>query len=284
VPTAPETEEGLVNELLMTETPRTRRALEALSRRVAADLQVKRRPGQRDQWGYVGAGARRPAQDTSAVAKLVEEIVEREKGPLKAYYIGAPFFTTRSQEVLAQLPGIVPAFALLLVAVLVLGVRRPGVIALSSWPRACRWSGGWGWCACSAGPVADLGGAALPLLVVLAVVAYARGLQVRLTSRKPTRTRSVSGGGRPGGAGAGEPGAEPGRPSSTCPIRGGRGRGGSWPSRSSGCWRSPPASTLLAQAPVVHAPPRRHLKTNAGLAVAVAALLAFGYVPPARGS
>lgn len=279
IPTARETEEGLVNELIMTEPPKDKAEREALSKRISADLQVNGSMISRDQWGYAVLVRADPRKDTSAIAKLVEDIVEREKGPLKAYYFGAPFFTNQiTKKVFAQLRWLVPLFVLLLVAVLALGVRRPAVIGLilgASGLSLVWWLGlvrafGLGLSQTSAG-------AALPLLV-LAAVSYARGLQVRMTSSKagespfplPVAAALVAL-------------ALANLALSYATIQylaffGATVAAGLLAIVLFGLLAFAPAASLLAPTAPVHAPARKHLRTNAGLAVAVAVLLAAGFV------
>ncbi|MGC4117298.1 MAG: MMPL family transporter [Myxococcales bacterium] len=279
IPTARETPDGLVNELMMTAVPKDKAGLEALSKRISADLQVNGSMISRDQWGYAVLVRADPRKDTSAIAKLVEDIVEKEKGPLKSYYFGAPFFTNQiTKKVFAQLSWIVPVFALLLVVVLALGVRRPAVIGLilgASGLSLVWWLGlvrlfGLGLSQTSAG-------AALPLLV-LAAAAYARGLQVRLTSRKPEENPFPL------------PVAATLMALALANLAlarftieylaffGATVAAGLLAIALFGLLAFAPAASLLAPTPHVDAPPRKHFKTNAGLAVAVAAMLVFGYL------
>ncbi|HEY3448869.1 MAG TPA: MMPL family transporter [Myxococcales bacterium] len=279
VPTAREAEDGLVNELIFSDVPKDKAGLEALSKRISADGQVNGALISRDQWGYVVLVRADPRKDASAIAKLVEDIVEKEKGPLKAYYFGAPFFTNQiTKKVFAQLKWIVPLFVLLLVLVLALGVRRPGVIGLilgASGLSLVWWLGlvrlfGLGLSQTSAG-------AALPLLV-LAAVAYARGLQVRLTAKKPEENPfplAVV-----GGLAAL---ALANLALSYATIQylaffGATVAAGLLAIALFGLLAFAPAASLLGPTPHPEAPPRKHFKTNAGLAAAVAALLVFGYV------
>ncbi|MBI5549048.1 MAG: MMPL family transporter, partial [Deltaproteobacteria bacterium] len=187
IETAREGEDGsLVNELLVAEIPQEKAGLEALSKKIAADLQVSGAMISRDQWGYAVLVRADPRKDSAEIARVVESIVEKEKGPLKAYYFGAPFFTLQvTKKVYTQLKWIFPAFVLLLLGVLAVGVRRPAVIALillSAGTSLVWWLGlvrllGLGLSQTSLN-------AALPLLV-LAAVAFARGIEARLTTNSP---------------------------------------------------------------------------------------------------
>jgi len=183
-----EAEDGsLVNELILPEIPKGQTELDALSRRLSADLVVTGAMVSRDQRGYAVLLRADPRRDSSEVARLVERVVEKERGPLSAFYFGAPFFTAQiTKNVYAQLGWIVPAFVLLLLGVLAVGVRIPSVIALV---LACAGLSLSWWL----GLVRVLGlgltqtslNAALSLLVVAAVV-FARGTEARLRSRAAT--------------------------------------------------------------------------------------------------
>lgn len=278
--TARESEDGaIVNELLVAEVPKDAAALAALSQRVAADLMVSGAMVSRDQRGYAILVRADPRKDAQAVARLVEEITERQKGPLKATYFGAPFFTNQiTKKVFGQLRWIAPIFVLFLLGVLAIGVRRPGVIAvilLASGTSLVWWLGlvrafGLGLSQTSLN-------AALPLLV-MAAVAYARGLEARLTSAK------------------GEANPFPLEIATTLlalaaanlaltrftieylAVFGATVAAGLLAIALFGLLAFAPAASLLKPSPRPAGPPRRHLKTNLGIALALGALCVAGYV------
>jgi predicted RND superfamily exporter protein len=270
---------SLVSDLLVPEIPKDQPGLDALSKKIAADLQVSGAMISRDQRGYALLLRADPRKDSAATAALVEKIVEKEKGPLKAFYFGAPFFTNQvTKKVYGQLWWIAPAFALLLFGILALGLRRPGVIALI---LVCAGTSLLWWL----GVVRLFGlslsqtslNAALPLLV-LAAVAFARGLEARLTT------------------GDGEANPFPAPVAATLVALGlanlamaqftieylvtfgATMAAGLLAIVFFGVLAFAPAASLLKPKPVPAVEPRTHLKTNLGLAIGLAALLVVGYV------
>ncbi len=106
-------------------------ALDALKARVAANAQVLGALVSRDLRGYAIVVRVDPRKDPLAVAARIQRTVERERGPLRAYYHGAPFFAAvPAKHALAQLPGIVAASLVLFFGILVYRTRRPGMAVL----------------------------------------------------------------------------------------------------------------------------------------------------------
>ncbi len=110
---------------LVASLPEGPAALDSLKQRVLANAQVLGALVSRDLRGYAVVVRVDGRKDPLAVAAAVERVVERERGPLKAYYHGAPFFAAvPGKHILARLPAIAPASLVLLFGVLLLGTRR----------------------------------------------------------------------------------------------------------------------------------------------------------------
>jgi predicted RND superfamily exporter protein len=126
VPTTQEGEDDtLVAEPMVPAIPRDADGLAALSARILADTQVPGSLVSRDLRGYVVLVRVDPRKDARAVASMVRDVVEADRGPMGAYYFGAPFVSNLiSREVYAKLAWVVPLFAIGLLGVLWLRVRR----------------------------------------------------------------------------------------------------------------------------------------------------------------
>jgi hypothetical protein len=99
-------------------------ALDSLKQRVLANAQVLGALVSRDLRGYAVVVRIDPRKGPLAVA-AVERAVERERGPLKAYYHGAPFFAAvPGKHILARLPSIALASLVLLFGIFLVGTRR----------------------------------------------------------------------------------------------------------------------------------------------------------------
>lgn len=125
----PTTHEGeddtLVAEPLVPAIPRDAEGLRALADRILADTQVPGSLVSRDLMAYVILVRIDPRKDSREVAETIRDIVEAERGPLKAYYFGAPFVSNLiTREVYSKLTWVVPLFALGLFGVLFLLLRR----------------------------------------------------------------------------------------------------------------------------------------------------------------
>lgn len=111
-------------------------ALDALKQRIAESAQVLGALVSRDFRGYAIVVRIDPRKSPLEVAALIQRTVEHERGPLAAYYHGAPFFAAvPAKHVLAELPRILAASVVLFFGILILGTRRPAVavfVALSS--------------------------------------------------------------------------------------------------------------------------------------------------------
>lgn len=182
-----EGEDGsLETELLIPQVPADAAGLAQLSGRIANDPQVSGALISRDQLGYMLLVRTDPRLDTAVTAALIQKVVEEERGPLKAYYFGAPFFSAViTSKVYAQLYWLVPVFLGVLVFLLAALVRRASAIAvvlgsaavsLLAWLSLVR--------AFGVG-LTQTSLTALLVLLVVAVAAYARGLEERLASPDP---------------------------------------------------------------------------------------------------
>jgi hypothetical protein len=110
---------------LVASLPEGPAALDSLKQHVLANAQVLGALVSRDLRGYAVVVRIDPRKDPLAVAAVVERTVERERGPLKAYYHGAPFFAAvPAKHILARLPSIALASLVLLFGILILGTRR----------------------------------------------------------------------------------------------------------------------------------------------------------------
>ena len=184
-------EEGTLNaEMMIPVIPRTAEDLEALGQRILADVQVPGALVSRDLQAYMVLVQMDPRKDPAAIAALVMDLVEAERGPMQAVYYGAPFVSNWvSRQVLRSLPWVVPLFAAVLFLVLWATLRRPWmglmVLGLSAMPLL--W---WlGLLRVLGMPVTMtvLNGALL--LVVMAALVYGRMMERRLTgaTRLPWR-------------------------------------------------------------------------------------------------
>lgn len=167
---------ALETELLMPSVPRDAAELGELSRRLRDDPQVSGALISRDQAGYVVLLRPDPRRDPASVARRVKDVVERERGPLRAHYFGAPFFTAAiGSEVYRQIPWLLPLFALVLVVAIVPLTRWRAVllvvggvgVTLATWLVLVRLSG------LTLSPTSLT---ALLALVPIAATAFARGV------------------------------------------------------------------------------------------------------------
>jgi len=183
-----EGEDGTLNaSLLVPGIPGSQEGLERLSVRVLEDMQVPGSLVSRDLLGYLILLTLDPNKDMRAVAQKVLDLVEDERGPMEAFFFGAPFFTSRiTRQVYAKLPWIVPIFAVLLFGGVLFRTRAIGAVALvlfCSGLALVWWLG-----------FMDLAGYALTmtsvngllLILVIGVITFARGAQNRLEGRSTT--------------------------------------------------------------------------------------------------
>ena len=119
-------EEGTLNAgLLIPAIPLEAEGLRALARKVASNRQVSGVLVSKDLAAYVVLVRPDPRKDAREVAELVREVVEAERGPMKAYYFGAPFVAQMiTRTAYARLDYVVPLFAFLLLLVLWYRLRR----------------------------------------------------------------------------------------------------------------------------------------------------------------
>ena len=115
-------EDGTINtDLLMNKSPESVEDLEALERRILSDTQVRGSFVSEDLRAYVIIVRVDPDRDGRAVASLVQEVVEEERGEMKAIYFGAPFIAGQiTSRVYQELPMIIALFVGLLLVPLVL--------------------------------------------------------------------------------------------------------------------------------------------------------------------
>lgn len=180
-----EADDGALNAgLLVSSIPRTEKKRNELARRLRDDRNVMGALVSNDLVGYFILVKPDPRKDSLEVAKLVMEIVEKERGPLKACYFGAPFISNLvTREVFLKLPWLVPLFGICLFAVPMIMLRRRYaaiiVVLLSSGVSLLWWLG-----------LLRLGGfvlsatamnAALAVLVAAAIV-YSQAAERRLDS------------------------------------------------------------------------------------------------------
>ncbi len=144
--------------------------LEALRAHVAASPQVFGSLISRDQFAYVVLVRADPRKDPSRVARTIRQVVDAERGLLRAYYFGAPFLSAgigrEAINSLARYGWLVPTFLVLILATfavdmrlvridraidgdrrlvrtqLAVGVRRPSIVitVLGSAGLAVLWS------------------------------------------------------------------------------------------------------------------------------------------------
>ncbi len=123
-----EGEDGsLETALLVAKLPDDKAALDALAAKIADDPQVSGALISRDQLGYLVILRADPRRDAGELAKAIRQVVEEEKGPLRATYFGAPFFQSAVIRALPVWLG--PLLLVLLFGTLALLARDAGVIA-----------------------------------------------------------------------------------------------------------------------------------------------------------
>jgi len=178
--------------LMVPSIPRKDDGIRDLSARILADMQVPGSLVSRDLKGYVILVTPDSRKDLRTVSRLVRDVVEFERGPMQAHYFGAPFISDQvTRQVYAKLPWIVPVFGLLLFGVILLRVRyvKAVFLVLSCSGLALVW-----WLA-----FMDIAGYALSmtsvngllLLLVVGMLTFARGAQLRLEARRNTLPRPV---------------------------------------------------------------------------------------------
>ncbi|MBI5528960.1 MAG: hypothetical protein HY897_21745 [Deltaproteobacteria bacterium] len=127
-----ETADGSLSaELLIPDLPGDAAGMDRIRARVKANTQVLGALVSRDFRAYLILLRTDPRKDSREVARLAQAVVEEERGPMPAYYFGAPFFanlvTSKVYDKLGWIASIFIAFMLLPLA---LRVRRLSVIAL----------------------------------------------------------------------------------------------------------------------------------------------------------
>ncbi|NOZ01755.1 MAG: MMPL family transporter [Deltaproteobacteria bacterium] len=178
-------EDGTINaELMVPSIPQDQAGLKKLADRILGDMQVPGALVSRDLKGYMVLIRLDPRKDPRAAARKVRAIVDQERGPMGAFYFGAPFITNMvTHNVYAKLIWIVPIFVVLLFGVLLIRTRNVWSIVLVMFCSGL--SLVW-WLASM-----DLAGYALTmtsvngllLILVAAALTYARGVQYRLEGR-----------------------------------------------------------------------------------------------------
>ncbi len=179
-----EAEDGsLETELLVPSIPEAPAELEALRQRVAADVQVSGALISRDQQGYLLLLRADPRRDAAELAQKVEQAVEAERGPMGAYYFGGPFFSrVITRGVYAKLVWLVPVFVLLLLGVTFVLVRRAAAIALVIGATVATLVLWLGLMRALGQELTITSLTALLVLAVVAMLAFARGLEARVAS------------------------------------------------------------------------------------------------------
>lgn len=174
--------DGTINaDLMVPSIPDKPEDLRQLASRILDDMQVPGALISRDLMGYIVLIRLDPRRDSRAVAQLVREAVDEERGPMGAFYFGAPFFTNQvTRQVYAKLPWIVPIFAALLFGMILIRTRSIFAVLLvlfCSGLTLVWWLG-----------FMDLAGYSLTmtsvngllLILVLAALVFSRGVQIRL--------------------------------------------------------------------------------------------------------
>jgi hypothetical protein len=122
---------SLSAELLIPDLPKDAAGMKRIVARVKANTQVLGALVSRDLRAYLILLRTDPRKDGREVARLAQAVVEEERGPMPAYYFGAPFFANLvTSRVFDRLPWIVTIFMAFMLLPLVLRVRRLSVIAL----------------------------------------------------------------------------------------------------------------------------------------------------------
>ncbi len=180
-----EGEDGaLNNELLIPEVPRDAAGLAALAARIQGDPLVSGALISRDQMAYAVMVRADGRKDSADITRVIEEVVERERGPLRAHYFGAPFFSAAiTKKIYAQLWWLAPLFGLLLLGVALVGVRRPAVVALVLFGAGLSLVWWLGLVRLFGIGLSQTSANAALVLLVLAAVAYARGVEARVAGR-----------------------------------------------------------------------------------------------------
>jgi predicted RND superfamily exporter protein len=179
VPSVRESQDGsLDQDLLMPAPPQDQAQREALAERIRGDAQVLGSLVSADLKGYlvlVRADTRHDARD---IAARVREVVEVERGPLTAYYFGAPMVTLSiTSRTFAMLPWLAPLFVLAALLAGWLFLRRLGpllvVLLAAAW--SLLWWLGLAWTVGLTFSSTSINAALL--LTVVAGLAYARAVQ-----------------------------------------------------------------------------------------------------------
>jgi hypothetical protein len=124
--------DGTINtELLLATVPADKAGLDDLGRRIRADPNVVGSFVSPDLRGFAVLVRADPRKDPTAVANVIRDTVEKERGGLKAFYFGAPFFTAAiNRAIQSHLTAIAAVFSLLFLGVALAGIRRAGAIVL----------------------------------------------------------------------------------------------------------------------------------------------------------
>ena len=110
-----EGEDGMLHaSMMISSLPETTGELGELKAKIAADTQVSGALISRDFYGYQILIRTDPSIDQRETARLVQKVVDEDKGMLRAYYFGSPFFSNMiTNSLFSKLIYIVPAFVLL---------------------------------------------------------------------------------------------------------------------------------------------------------------------------
>ncbi len=143
IPTVHEAPNGtLNNEMLVNAIPRTPKAREDLAKRILRDTQAPGSLVSLDLKGYVIMLRADKRKDMRKTARFVQNLVEEERGDMKAYFFGAPFVAIQiTNKIYRMLPWMIPLFLLGLFIVLRMRVRhiRTSAIIIGSTGVAILW-------------------------------------------------------------------------------------------------------------------------------------------------
>jgi uncharacterized protein len=170
-------------DLLIPAIPEDSAALAALSTRIAADPQISGALISRDQFGYLVLLRADPRRNSTEIARLVRDVVDAERGRLKAHYFGAAFFASgvRGDVIrsLSRLGWAIPAFFAVVLLTFLFSVRRSSVMAvvLVSGGLSVVWT--LGMVVGFGVRLGQISVAAVAAAGALAVASFARGLERR---------------------------------------------------------------------------------------------------------
>ncbi len=141
-----EDEDGTLHAgLLLDAIPRTEAKYKEMRERILADTKVTGALISEDQMGYMILVRIDPKKNVDELAGMIRDIVNENKGPMKAVFFGAPFITNMvSGKVFEALPWFAPLFALAFLVIVIPRVRniRALIVILASTVWPILWAGG----------------------------------------------------------------------------------------------------------------------------------------------